>query len=200
MTIATNRKIHFRPLGEIKPRTMRQGVFALLATVLLFAFPEASRAGSGVYLSQEDFLSASFPKGVPEIQALWITGDLKEQVKQALGHDLGRLRLRYWDDNERTAWILEEIGKEELITLGITISEGQIDQVRVLVYRENRGWEVRLPFFTRQFVGIKLEDDQSLSKPIDGISGATLSVRALKRLAKVALLLDQQAQAEKTNG
>ena len=67
--------------------------------------------------------------------------------------------------------------------------------VRVLIYRESRGWEVKYPAFTDQFRGARLTSDGKLDQSIDGISGATLSVHALTRLARLALLLDQHARA-----
>jgi uncharacterized protein with FMN-binding domain len=84
---------------------------------------------------------------------------------------------------------LEEIGKEQPITTGIVVEDGKIDQVKVLVFRESRGFEVRYPFFTDQFRGATLREGLDLDREIDGISGATLSVRALTKLARLALLL-----------
>ena len=45
------------------------------------------------------------------------------------------------------------------------------------------------PAFPAQFAGARLTSSQGLDRHIDGISGATLSVRALSRLARLALLL-----------
>jgi hypothetical protein len=61
-----------------------------------------------------------------------------------------------------------------------------------LEFKESRGWEVKHSFFTDQFKSISINSDHSLSKPIDGISGATLSVRALKKTAMLALFFNQQ--------
>ena len=67
--------------------------------------------------------------------------------------------------------------------------------MRVLIYRESHGWEVRYPFFTDQFQGLELSSKNRLNKKIDGISGATLSVNALTRLSKLALFLHQQVNS-----
>jgi len=147
-----------------------------------------------VYLSPERFLAEAFVGDVPKPSRLWIKGDLKAQVRAILGHDLGVLRLRYWGRDQRSAWILEEIGKERPITVGLVVGHGRLQQVRVLAFRESRGWEVRHPFFTDQFIGAGLRTDQTLDKDIDGISGATLSVRAMKRLARLALLLHSHSK------
>ncbi len=179
---------------------VRLALCVLLATALLSSFSGMATANSGVYLSQDDFLAETYPKGVPETKVIWVAGELKEDIAEALGHDYGRLRVRYWEDGERTTWVLEELGKEEMITVGITVRYGIIEKLRILIYREDRGWEVRLPFFTKQFFGIALNEENSLTGNVDGISGATMSVNSVKALAKVAILLDQQVQAENADG
>ena len=83
-----------------------------------------------------------------------------------------------------------------MITAGVVINNSQIEQVKVLVFRESRGWEVRHDFFTNQFKQASLKDNNRLDKTIDNISGATLSVRAVRKLATIALLLDQQVQSK----
>jgi hypothetical protein len=157
------------------------------------ALPAA--ADRDVHQTPAEFIAQSFPDGEPQSKALWITGDLKQQVRQALGHDLDRLRVRYWVDGRRTAWILDEIGKEELITVGVLIDAGKIERLNILIYRESRGWEVRFPFFTDQFRGaVVAANGTRLDRGIDGISGATLSVRAVSGLARLALILDRNAE------
>lgn len=110
-------------------------------------------------------------------------------MRQLLGHNYPALRLRYWCRGKRSAWILEEIGKELPITVGIVIDGDQVRSLRVLTYRENRGSEVSTPSFTDQFDGVMLAAAGELDRNIDGITGATLSVDALTRLAIMALFL-----------
>jgi hypothetical protein len=136
-----------------------------------------------------------FQGEVPDASVLWLTGDLKQETRDVVGYDLKGLRLRYWRRDNRTAWILEEIGKTKPITTGIAVSDGAIERLQVLIYRESHGWEVRHSFFTDQFKGLTLGDDARLSEQIDGISGATLSVRALETLARLALCLDAHVRA-----
>ena len=54
----------------------------------------------------------------------------------------------------------------------------------------------RYPFFTDQFHNAKLNDKLLLDSDIDNISGATLSVNALKRQARLALLLDTEVRTK----
>lgn len=46
-------------------------------------------------------------------------------------------------------------------------------------------------FSRQQFVGITLQNNLSLSREVDGNTGATLSVDAVSRVAAMALLLHQ---------
>lgn len=143
-----------------------------------------------VYQSPEDFISEVFMAG-PPAKLVWLTKDAQTTLSDILGHAPRQLRQRYWSDNKRTLWILEEIGKEELITAGFVVQNGRIEQAKVLAYRESRGMEVRYPAFLKQFNGAALNDGNQLNKTIDGISGATLSVYAMQRMARSALYLDQ---------
>ena len=108
-----------------------------------------------------------------------------------LGHDFKSLRVRYWYDGAKSAWVLDEVGKEMPITIGVSVAAGAIDNVRVLEFRESRGWEVRYPFFTDQFIEARLGPNERLDRNIDGITGATLSVNAVTRIARIALLLHE---------
>jgi hypothetical protein len=87
---------------------------------------------------------------------------------------------------------MEEIGKESPITVGIHIKQQAIVKTKVLVYRESRGDEVRHDFFTDQFKMARLTSERQLDRHIDGITGATLSVRALTKLSRIALYLDSK--------
>ncbi len=166
----------------MKPISLR--LFVLLSLIPLLAWAR------GTYQEPQDFLSDSFDGQTPQASIVWLTGERKQQVQNILGHNYPSLRVRYWRKAQRSAWVLEEIGKDHPITVGVVIQDGHLERIKVLVFRESRGWEVRHPFFTDQFQGAKLNGDGKLDKTIDGISGATLSVRALKKIAALALYLD----------
>jgi len=163
-----------------------------LAPGAILALLLAAGAGAEDYLSREDFLAAAFGTDTPQLQTLWLNGAQREAAISAVGWAPAALRLRYWRAGERTAWILEDIGKDKPITLGVSVRGDAIERVDVLAFRESRGWEIRYPFFTNQFDGMTLTGEGKLSKPVDGITGATLSVRAVERVARLALWLDAQ--------
>ncbi len=153
----------------------------------------AGWARGDVYQEPDAFVAEVFgSKPTPKV--LWLTRDIQAQAAAILGHPPAQLRQRYWSDAHRSVWILEEIGKEELITAGFVVADGHIDHVRVLVYRESRGQEVRYPSFLKQFKEAKLAQGDRLDREIDGITGATLSVGAMERMARLALYFDKKSR------
>jgi hypothetical protein len=174
---------------------------SILATVVLFCgllSPEIE--AKNVYQEPEEFINEVFHGVSPQLKRLWIKKDLKQSINNILGHDLPLLRIRYWQHQQRTAWILEEIGKSEPITLGFVVNDGQLELTRVLIFRESRGWEIRHPFFTDQYKNAALKSNSELDRHIDGISGATLSVSAVNKLARLALMLHQHSDAVREDG
>ena len=171
---------------------MNHRVRTLLLIFTFWAIP-AIAADEQTYLAPEEFLSEAFG-ATPPPSVLWITAEIQPDVEKILGHPPPRLRQRYWKVGAKTAWILEEIGKEEFITAGFVVTNDGIERARVLVYRESRGMEVRYPAFLKQFDGVQLADKQRLSKRIDGITGATLSVWAMERMARTALYFHRHIQ------
>jgi hypothetical protein len=158
---------------------------ALLVSLLL---PLSSRADTQ-YLSQDAFISQAFDGAPAKARVFWLDDAAKQAIESILSHSFNKMRLRYWQAGSGTVWILEEIGKESPITVGIHVQGNAIVQTKVLIYRESRGDEVRHDFFTDQFKSATLGEDLKLDKHIDGITGATLSVRALTKLSRIALWL-----------
>jgi hypothetical protein len=158
----------------------------ILCIGLLFNIVHAEET----YQSQNNFLASSFDS-VPDPQRLTLSGDLSKQVKKILDHRYKKIRVPYWKNGCRTAWVLEEIGKERPITTGFIVNSQGLEKVKVLVFRESRGWEVKHEFFEEQFIGAKLTDKNKLDTTIDNISGATLSVNAVTSISRMALLLHE---------
>ncbi len=170
------------------------------SSILLFAFllslglAERSAYAETVYQDPKDFIDQAFAGEVPKPSKLNIIGAVRERAEDILDHPSRALRTRYWKRESKTVWILEEIGKTKPITVGIIVQDAAIKDVCVLIYRESHGAEVRHPFFTDQFSGITLEENGRLSSSVDGIAGATLSVYALRKLARLALYFDAVAR------
>jgi hypothetical protein len=157
---------------------------------------QSAIAHEEVILSPQRFLEEGLGTATPKAQVVWLTQEIAQKVSHILGHAPTQLRQRYWRHNGKTAWVLEEIGKEEPITAGFVVADGRIQQARVLVYRESRGGEIRHPAFLKQYENAALAPDGRLDRNIDGISGATLSVLAMERMARLALYLNSVAQEQ----
>ncbi len=141
----------------------------------------------GVYQEPDAFVQEAFDGKPPEARLLWLTSGIRPKAKQILGHEPATRRVRYWTSNGRSVWILDEIGKDQPITTGFIVNQGKLEKVKILVFRESRGYEVRYPSFTDQFNQAGLTNNMGLDRNIDGISGATLSVRAVSKLSRLAL-------------
>lgn len=173
----------------------RQLLLPALIALTLLCLP----ARAEQYLTQEQFLQLAFADATPHAAQLWLDADTKKKTREILGHDYRALRVRYWQLADKTAWILDEIGKEQPITLGVVIKSSRIESLRVLAFRESRGWEIRHAFFTGQFAGSTLTPTLQLDKRIDGITGATLSVRAATNVSRLALYFHQHVNSATGN-
>lgn len=143
------------------------------------------------HLSQPDFLQQVFADQEPQPGLLPLRGEMRERVTKVLGHPYRGMRLRYWHSDEISAWIIDEKSKDMPMTVGVAVGPEGIVDLEILVYREPRGGEVHQAFFRRQYRGMTLGENDTLSGQVDGITGATLSVDATSRVAAMALVLHQ---------
>ena len=179
---------------------LRQSSVRVLAVIsLLVLFVSESVLAKGAYLTGPEFIAESFGSIAPTAKSLWLTPEIKKAASRIAQHPIRGIRVRYWQVGSKTAWILDELGKELPITIGIVIADNQITQVKILTYRESRGGEVRFPAFLAQYVGGMLDEDRQLDRGIDGITGATISVRAVTKTARLALFYHQLIAAAKAS-
>lgn len=169
--------------------------FCALCLALGVAGLLAKQALAEQYISQADFLAEAFQGNAFESKTYWLKPEDKTNAQKILGHSYAGLRVRYWQHQQTRAWILEEIGKERPIHIGIVIKQHTLDKLSILAFNESRGWEVKHAFFTEQFQQRQLQSNLDLDSKIDGITGATLSVRAVTNSARWALYLQQQVLA-----
>jgi len=158
--------------------------------VFLYWLITINVVAKGVYQTPEQFLNIVFSKAVPKAKILWLGTEDKKTVAEILSHKYNRMRVRYWQKDADSVWILNEIGKEKPITIAVHIHQDAIKQLKVLTFRETRGDEVRHDFFSEQFNDATLTQGKMLSQHIDGVTGATLSVRATTKVARLALWLN----------
>ena len=177
------------PRSEI-PGTLRRLLPVLfLGGATLFG-STAAGAFEDVHLAPEAFIAGIFPGQSVRAGKLACSEELGWRIADALGHATREKRFRYWQAGTRTAWILDETGKERPITIGVAVDNGRVVAIRVLIYRETHGHEVADPAYTKRYEGAALAADDRLDRDIDNITGATLSARAMTRVARAALVLD----------
>ena len=100
------------------------------------------------------------------------------------------------------AVITEEQGRFKPITFIVKMSaERRVDMVLVMVYRESRGDGVKRQRFLKQFRDKDTSDHLRLNRDIVGVSGATMSSRALamgvKKVLAIVELRYPPTEAEK---
>jgi hypothetical protein len=147
-----------------------------------------------VYLTEDAALAEAFD----DADSVWVerwtpTPEERTQLERRLGW---RLEEDHFDiycgsrrgDADGWAVILEQVGLYKPITFMVKIDpRGKVDGTWIMTYRESRGGEVRRQRFLRQYRGKDLDSHIRLNRDITGITGATLSVRAMNAGVKRAL-------------
>jgi hypothetical protein len=88
------------------------------------------------------------------------------------------------------AIVVEEIGKHRPITFIVGVEpDGAVAGISVMVYREAYGGEVRSSRFLKQYRGKGAEAPLLPNSDIRNITGATLSVQAIGRGVKKAIVV-----------
>ncbi len=174
-------------MDSILASDMNSKILRILAFEACLSIATTTFAGEAP--PSQSFVAAQFTSP-PAPVTLALTGLVAKAVEDILGHPYARKEVCYWRAEEKTVWILEAFGKTHLITAGFVVQDGRISTCEVLVYRESRGKEVRTERFVRQFKGASLTKARGLDRRIDGITGATISVNAMKNMARLALCLD----------
>ena len=106
---------------------------------------------------------------VPETEFVFYRGQRK-------GQDLG------------VAMVTEEKGRFKPITFIVKVgADGRVENVLLMVYRESRGDGVKRQRFLKQFRKKDVDSGMRLNRDIIGVSGATLSSRALSAGVKRVL-------------
>ena len=96
----------------------------IFAFIIWLSLLSTTVVAGGVYQEPDAFIAEAFADDPPKPGLIWPTSELKADMKAILGHDYPSLRIRYWQKNGRTAWILDEIGKDKPITTGFVIDQG----------------------------------------------------------------------------
>ena len=161
----------------------------ILITLVAASLP--GMAATTVYQKPSDFIRSVCGGKIPTTRTLTLTASHQSKIRRLMGHEYRPSKVRYWMSGRRMVVILEEVGKTQPITTGFVVSGGKIELVKMLIYRETIGAEVRRTSFTNQFKGATIGSNGKLTRRINNIAGATLSTRAFMEMGRVAVYLDQ---------
>lgn len=176
-------------------RSLLRTAGGLFAGLLLPSFGKADDLWT-TYQTPAAFLTEAFGTAPPAPKVLMLDAAAQAKLSAAFGRAYPQAQLRYWKANGRSAWVLDDFGKAgyQLTTSGFVVKDGAIDFARVLIYRESRGEQIAEASFLKKISGAKIAGGK-LDKTVDNISGATLSVKMMERMAAAALVLDSMAVA-----
>ena len=161
-------------------------IFVLIIGIIL----NITVSASDEILKRDNFLKSSLGVStIPMHSYIILKDDIESGVSKILGDSYHLPVIKYWKVDNKIAFVLEAIGKHEFITTGFVVENDEISDVKVLVYRENYGYEIKYDYFLNQIKGNKIQNNGKLVKRLANISGATLSVNSMRRLSKLSLFL-----------
>lgn len=168
-------------------RTGLLGVAALVAGLLAGApAPAAAQSDGRVFLTEGQALAEIFGEGA-RMEA--DRGRLDAATVRRISDTSGSRAVSAGPDTRRVyrgdrlvgyAMVLEERGKYRPITFMVGVDpEFAVKGVEVMVYREDRGDEVRHGRFLRQYEDKTLADPIRTHRDIVNVTGATISVTSM---------------------
>lgn len=184
------------PCREIAGTVLRLSASLLVLTVLAVPAPGLGQdPGERVYLTREEAFREIFPDLEKVVLDVWRLSPpeverIETQARSGLpGPDPTTFRLLGPGGSLLGyAMVLDEKGKYRPITFMVGLGPDlQVRGVEVMVYREDRGDEVRYGRFLRQYRGRGREDPVRIHRDIVNVTGATISVRSLNRGVRRAL-------------
>ncbi|MCF7804171.1 MAG: FMN-binding protein [Candidatus Marinimicrobia bacterium] len=124
---------------------------------------------------------------------------ITQQIRDTLATELHRsipdstyIVQQVFKEGNRIGYAMEinEYGKYRPITMLVGVdADFQVEGVRILVYRENRGGEVQRERFLYQYRNMTTDDPVRINQDIINISGATISVRGVNAGVRLVLHL-----------
>ncbi len=174
-------------------------MIALLTPALAAAQGTDGPESTQVYLTPAQALKQAFPDAdTVRTETHILTPDLIGRVERRLGWRLEesevRVHLGYRGGRLLGyAVITEQVGLYKPITFLVKVTpDGRVDDTWIMTYRESRGGEVRRKRFLSQYQGKSAKDPIRLNRDVIGITGATLSVRAVSLgVKRVVTLIDE---------
>jgi len=159
------------------------------------SLPTYASADGRVYLTRDEALTEIFADGLTVRAERWtLTEDEAGRIRSRSGVEVpGRepIVYRVLGEGEQLlgyAMILEERGKYRPITMMVRVTpDFTVKGVEVMVYREDRGEEVRYDRFLQQYREKGTGDAIRTHRDIMNVTGATISVHSMNDGVRRAL-------------
>ena len=154
---------------------------------ILIILTSALVAGDIKSICEEHLLSIYLKDIDIRMNILNLDRQIKENVENQVKQKFYRDKLYYWTISQRDttiayAFLDNVIGKSMPITFMVILNiDGNIINANVIKYREAYGSEVGNKGWLQQFINFNNNADYSVGKDIDGISGATISVKSMSK-------------------
>ena len=153
-------------------------------------------AAGDIKIACEEQLFNLYPENTDiRMHIIKLDKHMKKQVEIQVKQRFYRDKLYYWtisqsDTTITYAFLDNVIGKSMPITFMVILNiDGDIINANVIKYREAYGGEVGNKGWLRQFINLNNNSGYNIGKDIDGISGATISVKSMsKGIYKIAAL------------
>ena len=120
---------------------------------------------------------------------------MKNKVENIVKQRFYKDKLYYWtitqdDSTKAYAFLDNVIGKSMPITFMVILNiDGEIINANIIKYREAYGSVVGNKVWLQKFINLNNNSSYNIGKEIDGISGATISVKSMsKGIQKIATL------------
>ena len=162
------------------------GLAIVIISFSTFSFAEEEKKFQlQVYLTKKQAFEIAFPRAdTIKKEKHWLTENETHAIEKLCLQTIKETRFTFYSgmkNGKPMGHMLIDniIGKSFPITFMTVLNiDGTVRDVEIMVYREPQGWEVKYKSFRSQFYG---KDSSSDSREILSISGATLSVGAIKR-------------------
>ena len=167
------------------------------AALLALALSPAVARADQVFLREADAPTALFGEGVHATRSSLVLGPAElAALSRRVGRRVDQRDYPYLAVSSAAGqllgWIfvLDVVGQTLPITFAVGVkTDGRLQDLQVMVYREPHGSEIRERRFRAQFAGKRVDDPLIVGKDIDAITGATISSHSAAYAARKALAL-----------
>jgi hypothetical protein len=168
--------------------------FRSVVWLLLALASAGAEVAAEVYLSRDEALRLAFGDEALEREAVFLTHSQLARARELAGDGVeirGALVTRFVSDDGGAAYFDTHRVRTLRETIMVVVArDGTVERVEILSFLEPREYLPREAWL-EQFRGRTLDRDLALKRKIHGITGATLSARAVTEATRRVLATDR---------